>query len=394
MSDGRAGMHRQFRNSHRQNVDQAPQLFAQQEPPESGPRRVPSDDMMGANPHFSDFNFPFSAMPDLHMPEQPAINNNQAVPFSQQQPAAIGPVPSPHTVNAMNGITRQSFVPMHDQQMPSVELANGSMARKTTPASNSMTDDGNDDFGLLNQNRGDGTDLGGKTKSDPSAAPPAWSELKTKAGKDRKRLPLACIACRRKKIRCSGEKPACKHCMRSRIPCVYKVTTRKAAPRTDYMAMLDKRLKRMEERIIKILPKAEQDTISSIPRAVVKPAIPGTGTLASGKASAKKRNVDEAFGRDLEAWAKAPRPKLPEDNVADTPESREAAENELLREGREALPPKDVQEHLAEVFFDNVYGQCYHLLHKPSYMRKLKYDTFTGQCRTPPPPGSLHPTFE
>lgn len=314
-------------------------------------------------------------MPDLHMPEQPAINNNQAVPFSQQQPAAIGPVPSPHTVNAMNGITRQSFVPMHDQQMPSVELANGSMARKTTPASNSMTDDGNDDFGLLNQNRGDGTDLGGKTKSDPSAAPPAWSELKTKAGKDRKRLPLACIACRRKKIRCSGEKPACKHCMRSRIPCVYKVTTRKAAPRTDYMAMLDKRLKRMEERIIKILPKAEQDTISSIPRAVVKPAIPGTGTLASGKASAKKRNVDEAFGRDLEAWAKAPRPKLPEDNVADTPESREAAENELLREGREALPPKDVQEHLAEVFFDNVYGQCYHLLHKPSYMRKLKNDT-------------------
>ncbi|KAK2877046.1 hypothetical protein FQN49_001453 [Arthroderma sp. PD_2] len=60
-----------------------------------------------------------------------------------------------------------------------------------------------------------------------------WTELKTKAGKERKRLPLACIVCRRKKIRCSGEKPACKHCYRSRIPCVYKVTTRKAAPKTE-----------------------------------------------------------------------------------------------------------------------------------------------------------------
>lgn len=380
MSDGRAGMHRQFRNNtNRPNFDPASQLYAQREPG-GGQHEVPSDDMMGANPHFSDFNFPFSAMPDLHMPDQPGISNHQADPFSQHQAGAMASVPPPHPMNAMNNITRQTFAPMHDQQMPSVELTNGSMARKTTPASNSITDDGNDDFGLLNQNRGDGTDLGGRSKDDSSLAPPAWSELKTKAGKDRKRLPLACIACRRKKIRCSGEKPACKHCMRSRIPCVYKVTTRKAAPRTDYMAMLDKRLKRMEERIIKILPKAEQDTISSVPRAVVKPAIPGTGTMASNKASAKKRNADDAFGRDLEAWAKAPRPKLPEDHAAGTPESREAEENELLREGREALPPKDVQEHLAEVFFDNVYGQSYHLLHKPSYIRKLKYDTFsTGE---------------
>jgi hypothetical protein len=326
--------------------------------------------MMGANPHFSDFNFPFSAMPDQ------AVLAHQADPFSQHQAGAMASVPPPHTMNAINNITRQSFVPILDPPTPSVELTSSSMARISTPASNSITDDGNaDDFGHLNQNRGDGTDLGGKSKDDSGLATPAWSELKTKAGKDRKRLPLACIACRRKKIRCSGEKPACKHCMRSRIPCVYKVTTRKAAPRTDYMAMLDKRLKRMEERIIKILPKSEQDSISSVPRAVVKPAIPGTGTMTSNKTSTKKRNADEAFGRDLEAWAKAPRPKLPEDQ-ASTPESREAEENELLREGRDALPPKDVQEHLTEVFFDNVYGQSYHLLHKPSYIRKLKYDHF------------------
>ena len=107
-----------------------------------------------------------------------------------------------------------------------------------------------------------GSSTAGKRAKDIEPDTPQWTEMKTKAGKERKRLPLACIACRRKKIRCSGEKPACKHCVRSRIPCVYKVTTRKAAPRTDYMAMLDKRLKRMEDRVIKLIPKESLPSVA------------------------------------------------------------------------------------------------------------------------------------
>lgn len=239
-------------------------------------------------------------------------------------------------------------------------------------------DDITDEFGLNPPPvPGDGTDAGGKLKDEKSDSTPSWSELKTKAGKERKRLPLACIACRRKKIRCSGEKPSCKHCMRGRQPCVYKATARKAAPRTDYMAMLDKRLKRMEERIIKIVPKNEQDGIaSSVPRANVRPAIPGT--IPSSKGGSKKRGADEAFGHELEQWARAPA-KLTVDKTAlagmDAASRRisiESDDNKLLQDGRDALPDKHIQEHLAEVFFDNVYGQAYHLLHKPSYMRKLR----------------------
>ncbi|KAF4555003.1 Fungal specific transcription factor domain-containing protein 11 [Elsinoe fawcettii] len=198
---------------------------------------------------------------------------------------------------------------------------------------------------------------------DGSDAPPSWAELKTKAGKERKRLPLACIACRRKKIRCSGEKPACKHCLRSRIPCVYKVTTRKAAPRTDYMAMLDKRLKRMEERVIKIMPKDEQRNIDVIGRAVVKPAIPGLPP----KPDNKKRVADEAFGEDLDSWART----RPNKNIHSQIKGEEPRDD-LMTEGAEHLPSSELQQHLAEVFFDYVYGQSYHLLHKPSYMRKLE----------------------
>ena len=185
---------------------------------------------------------------------------------------------------------------------------------------------------------------------------PPWSELKTKAGKERKRLPLACIACRRKKIRCSGEKPACKHCLRSRIPCVYKVTTRKAAPRTDYMAMLDKRLKRMEERVIKIIPKEESE---AIPRAIIKPS------AAAQANSGKKRSVEEAFGPQLDEWADSKPTTQP-------PKGQGNHESKVNTEGAEHLPTPEIQDHLSEIFFDNLYGQSYHLLHKPSYIRRLR----------------------
>lgn len=194
---------------------------------------------------------------------------------------------------------------------------------------------------------------------DESDKKPSWSELKTKAGKERKRLPLACIACRRKKIRCSGEKPSCKHCMRSRIPCVYKVTQRKAAPRTDYMAMLDKRLKRMEERVLKIIPKDETARPSTIPRAMIKP-------LPTAQASnGKKRAAEEAFGSQLDEWAGSRSSSVPL-------KGQEGGESNVNTEGAEFLPSVELQDHLSEVFFDNLYGQSYHVLHKPSYMKKLR----------------------
>ncbi|KAF2710965.1 hypothetical protein K504DRAFT_480991 [Pleomassaria siparia CBS 279.74] len=217
----------------------------------------------------------------------------------------------------------------------------------------------------VNGDGGEGSQSSKRDKDNP-LDPPAWSEMKTKAGKERKRLPLACIACRRKKIRCSGENPACKHCLRSRIPCVYKVTTRKAAPRTDYMAMLDKRLKRMEDRVVKLIPKDSLPSVSGVGRSVVKPALPGA---PSKTPTTKKRAAEEAFGGELDEWAKTKtaNPDVP----GSTSRAKDTEDTRLLTEGAESLPSKEIQEHLAEVYFEHVYGQSYPLLHKPSFMRKL-----------------------
>ncbi|KAI2618659.1 zinc finger transcription factor 1 [Hypomontagnella submonticulosa] len=279
------------------------------------------------------------------------------------------------TASGPHSATYTMVDPSQQNRRRSIDISEDESQESPHVGTNSLEGDMSDEFGLSTGIPGDGTDLGGKLKENKSDPAPAWSELKTKAGKERKRLPLACIACRRKKIRCSGEKPACKHCLRSRIPCVYKVTTRKAAPRTDYMAMLDKRLKRMEDRIIKLVPKSEQDTsATNVVRGVVKPAIPGT--LPTGKQTTKKRGAEEAFGAELDHWARSgTKARIDSSGKPTSLQVQEAEESKLLYEGAEALPPKDLQEHLADVFFENIYGQAYHLLHKPSYMRKLKAGT-------------------
>ncbi|TDZ31829.1 putative transcriptional regulatory protein [Colletotrichum spinosum] len=330
--------------------------------------------LVDAAPFADDFSFPSQD-----------LNDQDAMMFLGETDHAAELFSSNHrpSVSSMGGRRQNSItaVPVSygramDQRRHSVITSeDGSQEDNDHADHNPLEDAGADEFGLPTQAAANGSDVPAKSKEDKTDQTPAWSELKTKAGKERKRLPLACIACRRKKIRCSGEKPACKHCIRSRIPCVYKVTTRKAAPRTDYMAMLDKRLKRMEERIIKIVPKSEQDTnAASLTRAVVKPAIPGT--LPAGKANAKKRVADEAFGHDLDNWAKAPaKTRIEATNKPTSLQAQEAEDNKLFLEGIDALPSKELQEHLAEVFFENIYGQAYHLLHKPSYMRKLKAGT-------------------
>ncbi|KAK5652505.1 hypothetical protein OQA88_10410 [Cercophora sp. LCS_1] len=321
--------------------------------------------------HFGDFQFPYqNSLGDSPMHGLSAgFDDHGQDPFGTNEGTSITAIPDRQ--NSVTSITVQTTGYAGGRRQSSMDGSDEGTPESNQNGGNSLEEPMSDEFGLA---RGpiDGTDLGGKLKGDKADHTPAWSELKTKAGKERKRLPLACIACRRKKIRCSGEKPACKHCLRSRIPCVYKVTARKAAPRTDYMAMLDKRLKRMEERIIKIVPRSEQDALSSsVTRAVVKPAIPGT--LTAGKSAAKKRGADEAFGPDLEHWARAPpKSKLEGPNRPSTILVQEAEESKLLLEGGDALPSKEIQEHLAEVFFENIYGQAYHILHKPSFMRKLK----------------------
>lgn len=345
---------------------------------------TPHHDVLHHHQQFANYNFPYNNMieggmhGDLHMGHGldplTVSSHNEVIPHR----SSVASIPDHRSSTASLQRDHRLSVASTSAPRPSLgyvsaqgrHISIGGGSDGASPVSNRpSTNPLNDDFGLSGGGAVDGGALGTRPKEDRKEAAPSWTELKTKAGKERKRLPLACIACRRKKIRCSGEKPACKHCIRSRIPCVYKVTTRKAAPRTDYMAMLDKRLKRMEERIIKIVPVEEQAaTTASVARANVKPAIPGTTSPKTGR----KRAAEEAFETTLDDWSNSQSGSNLDNAKPPSLLVQEAEETKLLAEGSEFLPAKDIQEHLAEVFFEHIYGQTYHLLHKPSYLRKLR----------------------
>lgn len=180
---------------------------------------------------------------------------------------------------------------------------------------------------------------------------PAWRALKTKAGKDRKRLPLACIACRRKKIRCSGEQPACKRCTRSRVPCMYKVGGRKRADSTTEDAS-----KINDDSNPEGGPEGDHDEAT-------KHSGPHDSNRVMKRRS-KKRNTKDTLSLGFNTHGDGPRTMLAGTYGQD--------KDDLFKEGIDALPSKDMQEHLFETFFDRVYGQPYYLLHRPTYLRKLR----------------------
>jgi hypothetical protein len=75
---------------------------------------------------------------------------------------------------------------------------------------------------------------------------PPVSEAETPPIK-RKRLTQACDACRKKKVKCSGEKPTCNNCARLGVNCTYLPSTRKRGPRVGLVESLEKRLQQMEK---------------------------------------------------------------------------------------------------------------------------------------------------
>jgi hypothetical protein len=323
--------------------------------------------------HYQDFNIPYQSnirngSQGYGSPVAARVHSPQDIISSFDQPkrSSVSEMSDRRISNASAGVRRPSNSSMGHGVRPQPNGSSRSSEVTSPSSSRGVGAHGSDDLLPQSGNTDSKDGSAGTPVSAKKEDPPPWSELKTKAGKERKRLPLACIACRRKKIRCSGEKPACKHCLRSRIPCVYRVTTRKAAPRTDYMAMLDKRLKRMEERVIKIIPPQDMAKLAHIGRANVRPSVP----QAPKTNCSKKRPADEAFHNETDEWAHSSSGRA----IGHTRQSSgvEQSEQRLLTEGADSLPSKEIQEHLAEVFFDCLYGQAYHVLHKPSFMRRLR----------------------
>ncbi|KAL1866842.1 hypothetical protein Daus18300_006545 [Diaporthe australafricana] len=87
----------------------------------------------------------------------------------------------------------------------------------------------------------------------------------------RRRIPIACGACRTKKSRCDGSRPKCSSCQALDVECVYlapPIATTTPVPRA-FLQLVESRLAQLESDVRSL--KSQQSEASSVPDATVEP---------------------------------------------------------------------------------------------------------------------------
>lgn len=183
--------------------------------------------------------------------------------------------------------------------------------------------------------------------------------------KAKKKLIVACIGCRKKKIKCSSNRPACTNCLRLNIPCEYPVI-RNRGSRFGYIEMLNRRMQHLQKYIqaekkesYKIITKNANIKFDSGPEAK-------RGNVNSGfmniKSIENAQSLITQLGPSILIKELTPPPG----------DSTEPAANSTNPLGSGELPNMNVTLHLIELYFRNIHGQTYNFLHKPTFIPKVK----------------------
>ncbi|KAK9377911.1 fungal-specific transcription factor domain-containing protein, partial [Lipomyces chichibuensis] len=174
-------------------------------------------------------------------------------------------------------------------------------------------------------------------------------------GSDKRKLVIACVACRKKKVKCSGDRPACKNCLRLNVPCQYPAAKNRGS-RFGYHEMLNKRLEMMERHI-----KPPAGTSSPYHASNKSSTVP---LLGLGYGVATGDDVDSDLIHSLGDTAGI--------GDADSPTSsreRVQVNNSLVNV---SMPEFEIIEHLTELYFRYLNNQSYSFLHKPTFIPRLR----------------------
>ncbi|ODV92053.1 hypothetical protein CANCADRAFT_55792 [Tortispora caseinolytica NRRL Y-17796] len=181
------------------------------------------------------------------------------------------------------------------------------------------------------------------------------------ADRPTKRPVIACNACRKKKVKCSGDRPACTNCLRLSIPCKYPIVKNRGA-RFSYREMLLKRLDLMQKHLddkstAKELLHMEND----------KSDRDDTDSPLSSSANENMYKV-----RQRNAAAAAAQKSWNGPSNADLVRRRKGSGYPLKFGVEIDAPEPHILEHLVELFFIHIHNQEYFFLHRRTFITKLR----------------------
>ncbi|KAF2691293.1 hypothetical protein K458DRAFT_69880 [Lentithecium fluviatile CBS 122367] len=175
---------------------------------------------------------------------------------------------------------------------------------------------------------------------------------------------IACVLCRKRKLRCDGARPTCGTCKRLSHDCAYDEVRKKSGPKRGYVKLLEARLQQVET----LLKNQETPDVN-------KDASRQDSTTAY-VATTLQQPLPNSSNDFLGAPDKAPLSISPgPDSFQNGGTSAHTAEGEFPWEMiglglDEPLPPQDVMDDLYQIYFVKIH-QSFPIIHKPRFMAAM-----------------------
>lgn len=178
---------------------------------------------------------------------------------------------------------------------------------------------------------------------------------------------IACVLCRKRKLRCDGARPACSTCKRLSHDCAYDEVRKKSGPKRGYVKLLEQRLQQVETLLkSQDTPNQSQeaprsDTTSAYIASTVQQ------TLSTPTDFVDTLGISQNSSQDQFIPAGSPfQPVGANGNVGEAEISWEMIGLGL----EEPLPPQDVQDDLYQIYFSKIHPSL-PMIHRPRFMAAL-----------------------
>ncbi|KAI1075058.1 fungal-specific transcription factor [Whalleya microplaca] len=193
---------------------------------------------------------------------------------------------------------------------------------------------------------------------------------------------LACMICRKRKLRCDGIKPSCSTCTRLGHSCAYDEVRRKSGPKRGYVKALEERLKQVET----LLNKSQDPPANVSPDPAKTSNVPREQTrnqqvpAATTSFTVANPSIAIASDRDADRWrfnGESPQTSNLDDfnftgNMSSMGMNMDPSFTwEMIGLGlEEPLPPQETIDELHQIFFEKIHPSL-PMIHKYRYLAAM-----------------------
>jgi len=214
----------------------------------------------------------------------------------------------------------------------------------------------------------------------PSKRTNHQSEERRESREDNSQIPkpkrVACVLCRKRKLKCDGNRPSCGTCVRLQHDCTYDEVRRKSGPKRGYVKALEARLAQVETMLKSQddQPKSGKDRMASGQHTTTTNAnssmVPEFSNIGIGQSNVKiLPHLEHTINQhDAPPQAQFPHSALGAVNGGDvTMPSEESFPWEMIGLGLdEPLPTEDVVSELNCIYFEKIQPSL-PMIHRPRY---------------------------